>query len=435
MKAVVLLDFWASPFGQRCRIALAEKGVEYEYREENILGNKSPLLLQSNPVHKKIPVLIHDGKPVCESLIIVQYIDEAWPDRAQLLPADPYSRAQARFWADFVDMKFNEYGSRLWKLKGEAQAAAKEEFIEILKLLEGELGDKKYFGGDAFGFVDVALAPFVSWFYSYETCAGFSIEEAAPKVWPDRAPLLPADPYARAHARFWADFVDKKFHECGKRLWQLKGDAQAAAKEEFIEILKLLEGELGDKKYFGGDAFGFVDIALVPFVCWFYTYETSAGFSIEEAAPKVVSWGKRCMERESVANALSDPHKIYEAVNRRRDKTRAMKAVVLLDFWASPFGQRCRIALAEKGVEYEYREENILGDKSPLLLQSNPVHKKIPVLIHDGKPVCESLIIVQYIDEAWPDRAQLLPADPYSRAQARFWADFVDMKGKKFGVE
>nr|XP_009418992.1 PREDICTED: probable glutathione S-transferase [Musa acuminata subsp. malaccensis] len=210
MKAVVLLDFWASPFGQRCRIALAEKGVEYEYREENIMGDKSPLLLEYNPVYKRIPVLIVDGKPLCESLIIVQYID---------------------------------------------------------------------------------------------------------KVWPDCAPLLPADPYDRAHARFWADFVDKKFHECAKRLWQLKGDAQAAAKEEFIEILKLLEGELGDKKYFGGDAFGFVDIALVPFVCWFYTYETSAGFSIEEAAPKVVSWGKRCLERESVANSLSDPDKIYEAVN------------------------------------------------------------------------------------------------------------------------
>ncbi|URE22369.1 glutathione s-transferase [Musa troglodytarum] len=333
MKAVVLLDFWASPFGQRCRIALAEKGVEYEYREENILGAKSPLLLKSNPVYKKIPVLIHDGKPVCESLIIVQYIDEAWPDRAPLLPADPYARAQARFWADFVDMKFFEYGSRLWKLKGEAQAAAKEEFILILKLLEGELGAKKYFGGDAFGFVDIALAPFVSWFYSYETCAGFSIEEAAPKV---------------------------------------------------------------------------------------------------------AAWGKRCMDRKSVANAVSHPDKIYEMRRerqRRRDTKRAMKSVVLLDFWVSPFGQRCRIALAEKGVEYEYREENISGDKnkSPLLLESNPVYKKIPVLILDGKPVCESLIIVQCIDEAWPDRAPLVPADPYARAQARFWADFVDKKFYEYG--
>ncbi|XP_059439167.1 glutathione S-transferase U22-like [Corylus avellana] len=101
---VVLLDFWASVFGMRVRIALAEKGIEYEYKEDD-LRNKSELLLKMNPVHKKIPVLIHNGKPVYESLIIVQYIDEVWNDKSPLLPSDPYQRAHARFWADFVDQK------------------------------------------------------------------------------------------------------------------------------------------------------------------------------------------------------------------------------------------------------------------------------------------------------------------------------------------
>lgn len=100
----MLLSFWASPFGQRVCIALAEKGVKYEYKEED-LSSKSELLLKSNPVHKKIPVLIHDGKTVCESLTIVQYIDEVWSDKAPLMPSDPYQRAQARFWADYVDKK------------------------------------------------------------------------------------------------------------------------------------------------------------------------------------------------------------------------------------------------------------------------------------------------------------------------------------------
>ncbi|KAG1348216.1 GST6 protein [Cocos nucifera] len=180
-KGVVLLDFWVSPFGQRCRIALAEKGVEYEYKEEN-LSDKSPLLLKMNPVHKKIPVLIHHGKPICESLIIVQYIEEVWSHNP-LLPSNPYERAKARFWADFVDKKVAECGTRLWKLKGEAQEEAKKDMIEILKLLEGELGDKKYFGGEkTFGFVDVALAPFTAWFYTYETCGKFSIENECPKL-------------------------------------------------------------------------------------------------------------------------------------------------------------------------------------------------------------------------------------------------------------
>ena len=64
---------------------------------------------------------------------------------------------------------------------------------------------------------------------------------------------------------------------------------------------------------------------------------------------------------------------------------------------------RVRIALAEKGIEYEAKEEN-LSEKSPRLLETNPVHKKIPVLIHNGKPVCESLIIVQYGQRTTPMR-------------------------------
>ncbi|KAK3426862.1 hypothetical protein EUGRSUZ_F03196 [Eucalyptus grandis] len=180
-EEVILLDFWPSPFGMRVRIALAEKGIAYDYKEED-LKNKSPLLLAMNPVHKKIPVLIHNGKPVCESLIAVQYIDEVWHDKSPLLPSDPYERAQARFWADYVDKKIYDLGRKIWSTKGEEQEAAKKEFVESLKLLEGELGDKPFFGGQAFGFVDVALVPFYSWFYAYETCGGFSIEAECPKL-------------------------------------------------------------------------------------------------------------------------------------------------------------------------------------------------------------------------------------------------------------
>ncbi|XP_008226271.1 PREDICTED: glutathione S-transferase 3-like [Prunus mume] len=105
---VVLLDFWPSMFGMRVTVAQAEKGVKYEYKEEDLL-NKSPLLLQMNPVHKKIPVLIHSGKPVSESTNIVQYIDEAWKDKAPLLPSDPYQRAQARFWVDYIDKNVSSF--------------------------------------------------------------------------------------------------------------------------------------------------------------------------------------------------------------------------------------------------------------------------------------------------------------------------------------
>ncbi|XXG74747.1 hypothetical protein AAC387_Pa07g3388 [Persea americana] len=132
---VVVLGTWNSMFSNRVRIALLEKGVEYEYKEEDLL-NKSPLLLESNPIQKKIPVLIHNERPVCESLIIVQYIDETWNKTSPLMPGDPFERANARFWGDFIDKKIYDCGTRiLWKSKGEDRDEAKKEFIESLKVL------------------------------------------------------------------------------------------------------------------------------------------------------------------------------------------------------------------------------------------------------------------------------------------------------------
>ncbi|KAJ4800084.1 Tau glutathione S-transferase [Rhynchospora pubera] len=118
----------------------------------------------------------------------------------------------------------------------------------------------------------------------------------------------------RAQARFWADFVDKKVFECGGRLWKQKGEEQEVAKREMTENLEILEAQLGDNMYFGGDTFGFVDVAFVPLTSWFYSYMTCANFSVEAVAPRIVQWAQRCMERESVAKTLSDPKKVYDFV-------------------------------------------------------------------------------------------------------------------------
>nr|KJB28000.1 hypothetical protein B456_005G038400 [Gossypium raimondii] len=77
--------------------------MAYEYIEQDLF-NKSPLLLQYNPIHKKIPVLLHDDKPICESTVILRYIDEIWPQNP-LLPGDPHERAVALFCIKFADDK------------------------------------------------------------------------------------------------------------------------------------------------------------------------------------------------------------------------------------------------------------------------------------------------------------------------------------------
>ncbi|PRQ32422.1 putative glutathione transferase [Rosa chinensis] len=71
-------------------------------------------------------------------------------------------------------------------------------------------------------------------------------------------PLLPSNPYLTSQAKFWADFVDNKIHGLGRKTWTTKGDEQEAAKKEYIDCIKLLEVELGDKPSFGGETLGFV---------------------------------------------------------------------------------------------------------------------------------------------------------------------------------
>ncbi|CAL4955020.1 unnamed protein product [Urochloa decumbens] len=180
---VRLLGEWLSPFCIRVKLALAVKGVSgYEYVEED-LEHKSELLLSSNPVYGKVPVLIHRGEPVCESLVIVQYVDEAWAGPA-ILPSDPYERSRARFWAAYIDDKFFPSWEPFFMSKtAEERAKTFKNAIPAVETLEGALEEcsngKPFFGGDNIGYVDVALGGYLAWIKAVDEVAGTCLFDEA----------------------------------------------------------------------------------------------------------------------------------------------------------------------------------------------------------------------------------------------------------------
>ncbi|KAF8378368.1 hypothetical protein HHK36_029707 [Tetracentron sinense] len=181
---VKLIGSWASPFVIRAMIALKIKSISYEFLQETF-GSKSKLLLQSNPIHKKIPVLIHAEKPICESLIIVQYIDEVWTSGPTILPSDPYDRAIARFWAAYIDDKWfpSVIGLARGQLEGEAKEAAIEQMSVGFVLLEEAFvkcsEGKGYFGGEKIGYLDIALGCFLGWIRVTEKMIGMKVIDEA----------------------------------------------------------------------------------------------------------------------------------------------------------------------------------------------------------------------------------------------------------------
>ncbi|XP_058192640.1 glutathione S-transferase U17-like [Rhododendron vialii] len=182
-RDIKLLGLRPSPYVHRVQYALNLKSIDYEFLEEKF-GSKTDLLLQSNPIHKKVPVLIHAGKPLCESLIILQYIDETWTSTPPILPSDPYDRAIARFWAAYIDDKWYPSLKEIRMThEEEAKLAAIERVVEGLALLEEAFEKcskgKSFFGGDSIGYLDIAFGCFLGWLRATEKIADVKLLDEA----------------------------------------------------------------------------------------------------------------------------------------------------------------------------------------------------------------------------------------------------------------
>ncbi|KAH9289748.1 hypothetical protein KI387_033865, partial [Taxus chinensis] len=184
-EEVKLLSASTGPYGLRVQLALQLKGIQYQYVEENTF-NKSELLLRSNPVYKKIPVLIHNGTPICESRIIIEYIDETWPTPPLLLPSHSYDRYLVRFWADFFDQKFIEVLGLVlsgWSFETKTFTSGKgqDEYAQMAMTMESGIPEMErrgliYVEGKAcLGYMDLCFAPYIALFGPFEELTGLRL--------------------------------------------------------------------------------------------------------------------------------------------------------------------------------------------------------------------------------------------------------------------
>jgi glutathione S-transferase len=103
--SLTLYTWQFCPFAQRARIALGVKGVSHEKVEIDITRKPYPKdFLKASP-NGKVPTLVHDGRPLYESQVIAEYVDEAFEGRT-LMPEDPYRRAVSRLMIAYGEDKF-----------------------------------------------------------------------------------------------------------------------------------------------------------------------------------------------------------------------------------------------------------------------------------------------------------------------------------------
>jgi maleylacetoacetate isomerase/maleylpyruvate isomerase len=97
-----LYTFFRSSTSYRVRIALALKGLEWEPRFISLPGmeHRVPAYMDVNP-QGLVPALVEDERVIAQSLAILEYLDEVYPEPS-MLPIDPFDRAYVRSLAQII---------------------------------------------------------------------------------------------------------------------------------------------------------------------------------------------------------------------------------------------------------------------------------------------------------------------------------------------
>ena len=199
---LVLYHHNISVCAQKVRIALVEKGIDFEERHINLMRSEH-LTEEYRAINPKavVPAIVHDGEPVIESTIILEYLEDAFPDTPSLRPETALGKSRMRVWTRVPDDGLHaacgtvSYGAvfgqqvvafhgkeafheRIAKLPDRARAARQTELIEkgieasfipdhvrlhakVLKDMESALQNGPWLAGDAFSLAEAALLPYM----------------------------------------------------------------------------------------------------------------------------------------------------------------------------------------------------------------------------------------------------------------------------------
>jgi glutathione S-transferase len=164
------------PFVQRAWSVLEEKKIPYQYIEVNPY-DKPTSLLTLNP-RGLVPTLEYDAKPLYESTVICEFLEDAYPDHGpRLLPSDPYERARTRIWTDFCTSRIIPAWHRFLQFQPASDEAGlkavRDEFLGRLKEFAAEMHPEgPFFLGAEPSLIDFVVAPWVQRLWVFDHFKG-----------------------------------------------------------------------------------------------------------------------------------------------------------------------------------------------------------------------------------------------------------------------